>query len=384
MKIIKTSRIPLFDKDMLQQYLSNQSARGIIFLDFMPDDETNSYKHKLVFEKGEKKRLFYCVDIFGNRENQNSGEYLSLCESTGWKYVAKKENIYVFYTEKDDLIPLQTDSETEAELMKTVKLSFVKNSILTLYLFYMIIVFEMISINYFLDSPLSFYCFTFTSFGFLCSLIACSILLITKLSVFFRYRKIKTDLMNRIQPKRRNSKKIIRRKRAADILTGVLLLVTVLSIFDFSVEKEFLRTIPNDAGMIKINESNIITKEEYSRTHESVFAYSEHCLQVHSVKDKFGKNYDKTIFSGTKYSFAFTLIAYDVYHRQKGIYRDCPFTDFTEEECERLRISEGKYCYSEDDDTLNIIFRDKKIYYELYITGFGTYKDTIGEIISER
>lgn len=70
------------------------------------------------YEKKEPSRLRYCVEIVptadraSNLINQKTGEYIELCEQSGWKLVCSSAEIFVFVT-KNDKTPVITTDETE-------------------------------------------------------------------------------------------------------------------------------------------------------------------------------------------------------------------------------------------------------------------------------
>ena len=94
------------------QYLEQMAAKGWMLKIYG--------EAVMIFKKCEPRKLRFAVDHMGkerhqfleNRKSPQVQEYLALCEESGWEFVAGDGYLYIFCTEDDNAVPLQTDART--------------------------------------------------------------------------------------------------------------------------------------------------------------------------------------------------------------------------------------------------------------------------------
>ncbi|PWM43241.1 MAG: hypothetical protein DBX47_07255 [Clostridiales bacterium] len=100
--------------DALKEYLEEMALKGWILKDI---------KTFLTFEKGEPQKIIYSVEIFDKasaydlQPENEAIEYINYCESYGWQYVSSRGKFYIFKTNDEDTVPIETD---EKEKYKTI------------------------------------------------------------------------------------------------------------------------------------------------------------------------------------------------------------------------------------------------------------------------
>lgn len=99
----------------VERYLEEKALEGWILCDI------NLVFFK--FKKSEPKKVKYTVDIFTDLK---IGEYKEYCEASGWKYIGETKKYLIFYTEDENITPIQTD---EKLLLKKVGRSMLENII---------------------------------------------------------------------------------------------------------------------------------------------------------------------------------------------------------------------------------------------------------------
>lgn len=99
----KFTKLILFKEnecEAMEKYLEEKALEG-----WFLDDISCGF---FTFKRDEPKKCKFTVDIF---EQLRAGEYRQYCESVGWNYVAETSKYFVFYTENEDITPIQTDEE---------------------------------------------------------------------------------------------------------------------------------------------------------------------------------------------------------------------------------------------------------------------------------
>lgn len=97
----------------VEKYLEEKALEGW----FLEDISCGFFK----FKKSEPKKCKFSVDIF---TDFRTGEYIQYCESVGWNYVAETNKYLVFYSEDENITPIQTDEEI---VLKKVTKSMIGN-----------------------------------------------------------------------------------------------------------------------------------------------------------------------------------------------------------------------------------------------------------------
>lgn len=112
----------------VKQYLEEMALKGWILEDIS--------LRFFIFKKSKPKKLKFTVDICTDLK---SGEYKEYCEASGWSYICETNNYLIFYTENDNITPIQTDKDI---LLNKVSSSMLKNIssqiIVTTYMIYTI------------------------------------------------------------------------------------------------------------------------------------------------------------------------------------------------------------------------------------------------------
>lgn len=105
--------IPLTEPEALAEYFSDMASKGWV-LTSMPN------KNMALFIQDKPQKLIYNVDFFRLDAYHNEREYLSLREASGWIKVCNlyQENMYIFVSNKECPVPLQTDPLIQAEQLK--------------------------------------------------------------------------------------------------------------------------------------------------------------------------------------------------------------------------------------------------------------------------
>lgn len=99
----KFTKLILFKEnecEAVEKYLEEKALEGW----FLDDISCGIF----TFKRCEPKKCKFTVDIF---EQLRAGEYRQYCESVGWNYVTETSKYFVFYTEDEDITPIQTDEE---------------------------------------------------------------------------------------------------------------------------------------------------------------------------------------------------------------------------------------------------------------------------------
>lgn len=105
-KMTKLMLFTYFETRALKEYLEAMALEGWIL---------KEWKLFLTFEKGEPQKLTYSVEVLdkGSASDfalyNNSTEFIDLCESAGWEFVCSFRKMYIFITENENNVAIETD-----------------------------------------------------------------------------------------------------------------------------------------------------------------------------------------------------------------------------------------------------------------------------------
>ncbi len=111
-KLIKIIDFHTSDYHGLELYLEEMASKGWMLEEIYPCD---IFK----FKKCEPKNLKFTldtppiysdnIDIYLEKYNKTMQEYIDMCKSSGWEHLINNSKYQIFYTDKLDAIPIQTD-----------------------------------------------------------------------------------------------------------------------------------------------------------------------------------------------------------------------------------------------------------------------------------
>lgn len=96
-----------YELGAMEEYLAQMAAKGWFV--------SGRSSMRWTFQKGEARRLRYCVDIFVPSEDgeepagEQTQEYLFYCETAGWRHVFSDGAYHFFCAEDEGAVPVQTD-----------------------------------------------------------------------------------------------------------------------------------------------------------------------------------------------------------------------------------------------------------------------------------
>ncbi|WP_294150254.1 DUF2812 domain-containing protein [uncultured Clostridium sp.] len=111
-----------YETEAFAEYLEKMAARGW----FLKNIRQNCIE---CFEKGEPKRLKFCVAVlpggseFESVESIEAQQFREYCEEGGWKLQYGGALWQIFYTEEEDTVPIETDPGIQLEIQRKVTLS---------------------------------------------------------------------------------------------------------------------------------------------------------------------------------------------------------------------------------------------------------------------
>lgn len=111
-----------YETEAFAEYLEKMAARGW----FLKNIRQNCIES---FEKGEPKRLRFCVAVlpggseFESAESTEAQQFREYCEEGGWKLQYGGALWQIFYTEEEDTVPIETDPGIQLEIQRKVTLS---------------------------------------------------------------------------------------------------------------------------------------------------------------------------------------------------------------------------------------------------------------------
>lgn len=382
--VTKRINIPACDKYALEKYLSDMSAKGYIFTGFDKDSICNSkYNIKyLTFEKGNKERLYYCVDYFDvndekNDINHSESERISSIESKGWKLISKHSFIYIYCSNNVDLPSIGINYTSQRKILK--KLNPYSFLFVLSRFTYILSLFYIFCVKDWINSPLNFYTQKY-AYIFVPLLILLTIPLI--FSLFYNYIKCKKTMIKykkNKQPNNINYRSYTFHFYSYSIcIAAAFFFGTLLFIINMNNEYEYTN-IPDSYNIVRINKltDTETVKDKYLIDDVDAFTHIEKYEQTNYVDNK-----AKCSIYECKYKFAYEWIAKDIYDRESSTYRYIRWKYFTQEECNYMNITEGKYGETYKQETVFII-RKNNIYSIIEtenIKGIDNIKNSIKEV----
>lgn len=112
------ARFALYDKTGICKYLENKAADGWLLVDM------GSIMWE--FKRIEPQKLKFSVSYVNNASmydaslTESQKSFVEYCEHTGWTFAASYEHTFVFYTENEDTVPIETDAVVEVENINNV------------------------------------------------------------------------------------------------------------------------------------------------------------------------------------------------------------------------------------------------------------------------
>ena len=117
------AQFTFYDRTGIQKLLEKQAEKGWLL------EKMNSFGWK--FRRIEPKKIHYAVtyfpeaSMFDPEPGENQKNFWELCEYTGWQLAAHNAQMQIFYNERENPVPIETDPETELETIeKSAKKSF--------------------------------------------------------------------------------------------------------------------------------------------------------------------------------------------------------------------------------------------------------------------
>lgn len=112
-KLIRYFSFQMYEGTSFEEYLSRMSLKGWL----IEKISANNIFGFMTFRKVEARKRIFCVDIFSlasetdNRPRGQTAEYVELCKAAGWEFLCKKGKMLVFFSEEENVVPIQTDDE---------------------------------------------------------------------------------------------------------------------------------------------------------------------------------------------------------------------------------------------------------------------------------
>ena len=107
-----------YETEAFAEYLEYKAAKGWFL--------TNIHQNGILrFEKGEPKKLNFCVAVLpgssglDSADNWNARQFREYCEEAGWKLQYGGTLWQIFYTEDEALVPIETDPESRSPFWGT-------------------------------------------------------------------------------------------------------------------------------------------------------------------------------------------------------------------------------------------------------------------------
>ena len=117
------AQFTFFDRTGIQDLLEKQAQKGWLL------EKMSSYGWK--FRRIEPQKLHFSVtyfpeaSMFDPEPSEKQKSFWDLCEHTGWKLAAYNAQMQIFYNEKENPVPIETDPQTELETIeKSARKSF--------------------------------------------------------------------------------------------------------------------------------------------------------------------------------------------------------------------------------------------------------------------
>ena len=117
------AQFTFYDRTGIQKLLEKQAQKGWLL------EKMSSLGWK--FRRIEPHKIHYAVtyfpeaSVFDPEPGENQKNFWELCEHTGWKLAASNAQMQIFYNEKENPVPIETDPQTELETIeKSAKKSY--------------------------------------------------------------------------------------------------------------------------------------------------------------------------------------------------------------------------------------------------------------------
>ncbi|MBO5888771.1 MAG: DUF2812 domain-containing protein [Clostridia bacterium] len=103
----------LYDKTGICKYLENKAADGWLLVDM----GSVMWEYKRIEPRNLKFSVVYYSKISDYDPLLTEGQrnFVEFCEHSGWNFAASFEQTFVFYTENEDAVPIETDAVVEVE-----------------------------------------------------------------------------------------------------------------------------------------------------------------------------------------------------------------------------------------------------------------------------
>ncbi len=106
-----------YDLKVIEDYLENMAAKGLMFV--------KQIGIFFYFKKCEPAKLRFCVDVFGKasifdtRPEAATLDYITYCEESGWHHIYSNGKLQYFFTDDDNVTPIQTDNSMRLKLINS-------------------------------------------------------------------------------------------------------------------------------------------------------------------------------------------------------------------------------------------------------------------------
>ena len=108
----------IYDRERMQKFLERQALKGWVL-----DDFTGNFWY---FRREVPKKRHYSIVYMPKKTmtedafNQRVGEFQAYCSHAGWKCEAADDYIRIYYNDREDPTPIETDSYAELESMRQI------------------------------------------------------------------------------------------------------------------------------------------------------------------------------------------------------------------------------------------------------------------------
>lgn len=154
--------------DLMREYLEQMAEKGWFLTKI-----TGAFQS---FEKGKPRKLRYAAEIFDRatvydtRPESEAEDYIELCREAGWSFCGSYGRVYVFSSETEDALPIETDLEQKyrvicRDLMKEWANQYL-SSVLLLLLIEIYTYFQ--GYEFFYSAPMNLFLIVLLGFMLLC------------------------------------------------------------------------------------------------------------------------------------------------------------------------------------------------------------------------
>lgn len=178
------AQFTFFDRTGIQRFLEKQAQKGWLL------EKISPYGWK--FRRIAPQKIHYAVtyfpeaSMFDPEPSEKQQSFWELCEHTGWKLASHNAQMQIFYNERENPVPIETDPQTELE---TIEKSAKKSYLISYYILAVCGVLQFILAlwRYAID-PLDFLSFNGNYFTLLCWIFLLVIPLMEVVG-YYRWRK---------------------------------------------------------------------------------------------------------------------------------------------------------------------------------------------------